>query len=64
MRIDKEYRFESGAGTQTLAELFEGRSQLMVYHFMFGPDWDEAVRAARCRPTASTARWSTSTSAT
>ncbi len=41
MRIDKEYRFETDAGTKTLAELFEGRSQLMVYHFMFGPEWDE-----------------------
>ena len=41
VRIDKEYRFETDAGTKTLAELFEGRSQLMVYHFMFGPDWDE-----------------------
>jgi predicted dithiol-disulfide oxidoreductase (DUF899 family) len=41
VRIDKEYSFETGEGTKTLAELFEGRSQLMVYHFMFGPDWDE-----------------------
>ena len=41
VRIDKEYAFDTGAGTKTLAELFDGRSQLMVYHFMFGPDWDE-----------------------
>jgi len=41
VRIEKEYRFETAEGTKTLAELFEGRSQLMAYHFMFGPDWDE-----------------------
>src|SRR5438477_8170177 len=34
--IDKEYKFESSEGTKTLAELFDGRSQLLVYHFMFG----------------------------
>ena len=41
VRIDKEYAFETDEGTRTLAELFEGRSQLLVYHFMFGPEWDE-----------------------
>jgi len=41
VRVDKEYAFETDAGPKTLVELFEGRSQLMVYHFMFGPDWDE-----------------------
>ena len=39
VRVDKEYRFETEAGNATLAELFGGRSQLLVYHFMFGPDW-------------------------
>ena len=39
--IETEYVFDSEAGEQTLAELFGGRSQLIVYHFMFGPDWDE-----------------------
>jgi predicted dithiol-disulfide oxidoreductase (DUF899 family) len=39
VRIDKEYRFETDEGTATLAELFGGRSQLLVYHFMFGPDY-------------------------
>jgi predicted dithiol-disulfide oxidoreductase (DUF899 family) len=39
VRIDKEYRFETDDGTRTLAELFDGRSQLLVYHFMFGPDY-------------------------
>jgi predicted dithiol-disulfide oxidoreductase (DUF899 family) len=37
--IDKEYRFETDGGTASLADLFEGRSQLLVYHFMFGPDY-------------------------
>src|SRR5215468_7126772 len=37
--IDKEYRFETEAGNDSLAELFRGRSQLLVYHFMFGPDY-------------------------
>ncbi|MER6995867.1 DUF899 domain-containing protein [Streptomyces sp. NPDC000410] len=39
VRIDKEYRFETDDGTASLAELFRGRSQLLVYHFMFGPDY-------------------------
>jgi len=39
VRIDKEYRFETDEGTRTLAQLFDGRSQLLVYHFMFGPDY-------------------------
>jgi predicted dithiol-disulfide oxidoreductase (DUF899 family) len=38
--VTKDYRFETEGGTKTLAELFDGRSQLLVYHFMFGPDWD------------------------
>jgi predicted dithiol-disulfide oxidoreductase (DUF899 family) len=37
--IDTDYRFETEAGTVSLADLFAGRSQLLVYHFMFGPDW-------------------------
>ena len=39
VRIDKTYRFETDAGSASLADLFQGRSQLMVYHFMFGPDY-------------------------
>src|SRR6476646_1855103 len=39
VRVDKEYRFETDEGTRTLAELFDGRSQLLVYHFMFGPSY-------------------------
>jgi predicted dithiol-disulfide oxidoreductase (DUF899 family) len=41
VRVDKEYRFAGPDGTRTLPDLFAGRSQLLVYHFMFGPDWDE-----------------------
>jgi predicted dithiol-disulfide oxidoreductase (DUF899 family) len=40
VRVDKEYRFETDAGSASLAELFGGRSQLLIYHFMFGPDYD------------------------
>ena len=36
--IEKDYEFETNEGAKTLAELFDGRSQLIVYHFMFGPD--------------------------
>jgi predicted dithiol-disulfide oxidoreductase (DUF899 family) len=39
VRIDKEYRFETDAGNASLADLFRGRSQLLVYHFMFGPEY-------------------------
>ena len=39
VRIDKAYRFETDEGSASLADLFQGRSQLLVYHFMFGPDY-------------------------
>jgi predicted dithiol-disulfide oxidoreductase (DUF899 family) len=39
VRVDKEYTLETDGGTKTLAELFDGRSQLVVYHFMFGPEY-------------------------
>ena len=39
IRVDKPYRFETDAGHASLADLFRGRSQLLVYHFMFGPDY-------------------------
>jgi predicted dithiol-disulfide oxidoreductase (DUF899 family) len=45
VRVDKQYEFETDDGTKTLAELFAGRSQLLIYHFMFGPSvegWPEA----------------------
>jgi predicted dithiol-disulfide oxidoreductase (DUF899 family) len=40
VKVEKEYRFETDEGTKTLAELFDGRSQLLVYHFMFGPGYE------------------------
>jgi predicted dithiol-disulfide oxidoreductase (DUF899 family) len=40
VRIDKEYRFETDQGSASLSDLFRGRSQLLVYHFMFGPDYN------------------------
>ncbi len=41
VKVEKTYLFDGPAGKETLADLFEGRSQLMVYHFMFGPDWEQ-----------------------
>ena len=55
VRIDKPYRFDTDAGSATLQDLFDGRSQLIVYHFMFGPISRPAVRRVRRSPTASTA---------
>jgi predicted dithiol-disulfide oxidoreductase (DUF899 family) len=40
VRVEKEYHFDADDGTRTLAELFHGRSQLLIYHFMFGPDYE------------------------
>jgi predicted dithiol-disulfide oxidoreductase (DUF899 family) len=45
VRIDKEYRFETDEGPANLADLFRGRSQLLVYHFMFGPDFKDGCPA-------------------
>src|SRR5918911_5045494 len=39
VKVEKEYRFDTEHGKKTLADLFDGRSQLLVYHFMFGPSW-------------------------
>src|SRR5262249_26350575 len=39
VRVDKGYRFETDEGNASLSDLFRGRSQLLVYHFMFGPDY-------------------------
>jgi len=41
VRVDKDYRFDGADGRRSLRELFDGHSQLLVYHFMFGPEWDE-----------------------
>src|SRR5579864_2786173 len=38
--VEKEYRFDADDGTRTMAELFDGRSQLLIYHFMFGPSYE------------------------
>ena len=45
VRIEKEYRFDTDQGSASLADLFRGRSQLLVYHFMFGPDYDAGCPA-------------------
>jgi predicted dithiol-disulfide oxidoreductase (DUF899 family) len=42
--VTKDYTFEGAGGKQTLAELFDGRSQLIVYHFMFEPEWDAGCK--------------------
>lgn len=45
VKVNKEYVFEGSNGKETLADLFEGRSQLIVYHFMFGPGWEEGCKS-------------------
>ena len=45
VRIEKEYVFQAPGGRRTLADLFEGKRQLLVYHFMFGPDYGEGCPA-------------------
>ncbi len=45
VKVEKEYVFDGPKGRETLAELFDGRSQLFVYHFMFGPDWKEGCKS-------------------
>ncbi|OJF96699.1 DUF899 domain-containing protein [Pararhizobium antarcticum] len=40
VKVDKAYLFDTPTGRKNLGDLFDGRSQLMIYHFMFGPDWD------------------------
>ena len=41
VKVDKAYRFDGPQGKESLADLFKGRSQLIIYHFMYGPDWEE-----------------------
>jgi predicted dithiol-disulfide oxidoreductase (DUF899 family) len=64
VQVDKDYRFETDEGSASLADLFRGRSQLLVYHFMFGPTTAPAVPPARRSRTASTASWFTSPTTT
>src|ERR1700730_4475060 len=44
-RVDKDYVFDGPNGAESLAQLFEGRSQLIVYHFMFNPEWDAGCKS-------------------
>jgi predicted dithiol-disulfide oxidoreductase (DUF899 family) len=44
-RVAKTYQFEGPSGKETLAQLFGGRSQLIIYHFMLGPDWAEGCKS-------------------
>src|SRR5437868_14249844 len=45
VKIEKEYVFEGADGKETLSDLFDGRSQLIVYHFMLGPGWEEGCKS-------------------
>jgi predicted dithiol-disulfide oxidoreductase (DUF899 family) len=44
-KVEKHYTFDTPQGRRTLADLFEGRSQLVMYHFMFGPGWEEGCKS-------------------
>src|SRR4051812_30776398 len=44
-KVEKKYVFDGPNGKQTLAELFAGRSQLIIYHFMLGVDWEEGCKS-------------------
>ncbi len=52
--VEKEYTFDTEEGKRALAELFDGRSQLLIYHLMFGPRTRWPAQAARVWPTTST----------
>ena len=45
VKVEKNYVFETPKGKETLGDLFAGRSQLIVYHFMFGPNWEEGCKS-------------------
>ena len=45
VRVDKRYVFEEPGGTRTLAQLFDGKRQLIVYHFMFAPEWEQGCKS-------------------
>jgi predicted dithiol-disulfide oxidoreductase (DUF899 family) len=45
LRVEKQYLFDTPTGRKSLADLFEGRSQLAMYHFMFAPEWDEGCKS-------------------
>ena len=44
-KVEEEYVFEGPSGKETLSELFESRSQLIIYHFMFDPEWNEGCKS-------------------
>ena len=44
-KVEKRYVFDGSTGQEDLADLFDGRSQLIIYHFMFDPDWDEGCKS-------------------
>ena len=44
-RVEKNYVFNGPGGKESLSDLFDGRSQLIIYHFMYGPDWDEGCKS-------------------
>ena len=64
VKVEKPYVFETPAGKKTLAELFDGKSQLIVYHFMLGPGWVEGCPSCSTSPTISMVQLSTCPSAT
>src|SRR5260370_41275936 len=45
VKVEKNYVFDGPRGKESLAELFDGRSQLIIYHFMFGPGWGEGCKS-------------------
>ena len=45
VQVEKDYRFMTAEGEKTLGDLFDGRSQLLIYHFMLGPDWEEGCKS-------------------
>ena len=59
VRVEKEYMFDTDDGPRTLPDLFDGRSQLLAYNIMFGPDYAGPARVARTWRTISTPRSST-----
>ncbi|MEH2588893.1 putative dithiol-disulfide oxidoreductase (DUF899 family) [Bradyrhizobium sp. AZCC 1721] len=56
VKIEKPYAFEGASGRIRLADLFAGRSQLIVYHFMFAPEWDEGCASCSFLADISTVR--------
>ena len=59
LKIEKSYTFETEQGRKALADLFNGRGQLVVHHLMYGPEWNAACPSCSFRPSTSTDRLST-----